>query len=107
MLKNNIQKAYRTTKLTGTILGEAGGSMLRSSIDTAKEITKLYQNAGYKAFTFGKGMVRETVKLTLANQKELLKTSGTALREVVKNFKADDAAEEQQEELTIDDVLKD
>ncbi|MEM8583183.1 MAG: hypothetical protein AAGF87_02880 [Bacteroidota bacterium] len=105
MLKNNFQKAYRTTRLTGSILSEAGGSMLRSSIDTAKEITKLYRNAGSKAFSVGKDVVRQTVRLTLDNQKELLKTSGDALKEVAKNIKADHAVE-QPEELTIDDVLK-
>ncbi len=108
MLKNNIRKAYRTTKKANAILSEAGGVMLKSSFQTAKEIAKLYQNAGFKAFSFGKGMVKETVKLAIANQKELLKTSGQALKEVAQSLRErEPEVEEEKKELTIDDILKD
>ena len=106
MLQSNIRKAYRTTKKANAILTEAGGTMLKSSFQTAKEIANLYREAGFKAFSFGKGMIRKTVELTVANQKELLKTSGEALKEVAQSIRAGAPEEEQQQdEPTIDDIL--
>ncbi|MEM6631309.1 MAG: hypothetical protein AAF694_16630 [Bacteroidota bacterium] len=107
MLKNNIQKAYNATKTGNAILSEAGGVMLKSSIQTAKEIAKLYQDAGIKAFSFGKGVVKKTVELTLENQKEILKTSSKALKEVAQSLREQESKTEKKEELTIDDLLKD
>ena len=107
MLKSNIKRAYNTTKTANAILSEAGGVMVKSSFQTAKEILKLYQDAGKKAFSFGKGMAQKTVELTVANHKELLKTSGNALKEVAKSFQEQTPkAEPKKKELTIDDVLK-
>ena len=104
---NNLKRAYKTTKAANAILTEAGGVMLKSSYRTAKEIAKLYRDAGFKAFSFGKGMVSKTVELTIANQKELLKTSGTDLKEVAQSFREGEPEEEQKKELTIDDLLND
>ena len=104
---NNLKRAYKTTKAANAILTEAGGVMLKSSFRTAKEIAKLYRDAGFKAFSFGKGMVSKTVELTIANQKELLKTSGTAWKEVAQSFREEEPEQEQKKELTIDDLLND
>ena len=102
---NNIQKAYNTTKKTNAILSEAGGMMIKTSIQTAKEIVKLYREAGVKAFSFGKGMVQKTVQLTLDNHKELVKTSTDALKEVAQSLQEREPKVEEERELTIDDVL--
>ncbi len=107
MLKNNLKKAYKTTKTANAILTEAGGVMLKSSLHTAKEIAKLYKDAGSKVFSSGKVMVKKTVQLTLANQKELLKTSSHALKEVAQTLREVEPKSEEKEEMTIDDVLKD
>ena len=104
---NNFRKAYKTTKAANAILTEAGGIMLKSSFRTAKEIAKLYRDAGYKAFSFGTGMVKKTVELTVANQKELLKTSGNALKEVAQSLREVEPAVDEKKDLTIDDVLND
>ncbi|MEL6657356.1 MAG: hypothetical protein AAFY48_07720 [Bacteroidota bacterium] len=102
---NNLKKAYQTTKEANAILAEAGGVMLKSSFSTAKQIAILYRDAGYKAFSFGKGMVKKTVELTVANQKELLKTSGNALKEVAQSLREVEPEAEEKKDLTIDDVL--
>lgn len=102
---NTIQKAYNTTKKANAILSEAGGIMIKTSIQTAKEIVKLYQDAGVKAFSVGKGMVKKTVQLTVDNHKELIKTSTDALKEVAQSLKEQEPVVEEEKELTIDDVL--
>ena len=102
---NNIQKAYNTTKKANAILSEAGGIMIKTSIQTAKEIVKLYQDAGVKAFSFGKGMVQKTVRLTLDNHKELVRTSTDALKEVAQSLQEREPKAEEEREMTIDDVL--
>ena len=102
---NNIQKAYNTTKKANAILSEAGGIMIKTSIQTAKEIVKLYQDAGVKAFSFGKGMVQKTVRLTLDNHKELVRTSTDALKEVALSLQEREPKAEEEREMTIDDVL--
>lgn len=106
MIKSNIQKAYQTTKMANAIFSEAGGVMLKSSFNTAKAIAKLYQDAGFKAFSFGKEMFQKTLELTLANQKELWETSGKALKEVAQNLRDVEPQAEPKKELTIDDILK-
>lgn len=104
---NNLKKAYKTTKAANAILTEAGGVMLKTSFRTAKEIAKLYRDAGFKALSFGKGMVTKTVELTIANQKELIKTSGTALKEVAQSLREREPEVEEKKEVTIDDLLND
>ncbi|MEM6765860.1 MAG: hypothetical protein AAF824_06830 [Bacteroidota bacterium] len=103
MGKNNIQKAYNTTRKANAIISEAGGVMFKTSIQTAKEIIKLYQDTGVKAFSLGRGMVQKTVQLTLNNHKELVRTSSDALKEVAQSLQE----REQEQEVTIDDVLTD
>lgn len=106
MLKNNIQKAYKTTKTANAILSEAGGLMFKSSVQTAKEIFKLYQDAGTKAFSFGKGMAQKTVELTLANNKELLKTSGKALKDIAQSLQNQETKAEPKKKMKVKEVLK-
>ena len=108
MIRSNIQKAYQTTKMANAILSEAGGVMLKSSLRTAKEIFKLYQDAGSQAFSFGKVVVQKTVELSLANQKEIWETSGKAIKDVAQGIRDwESQPSDVQEELTIDDILKD
>ncbi|MEM6806825.1 MAG: hypothetical protein AAF696_35820, partial [Bacteroidota bacterium] len=104
-----IQRAYKTTKTANAILSEAAGVMFKSSIQTAKEIANLYQDAGTKAFSFGKGMIQKTVELSLANQKELVKTSGKAFKEVAQSLRdqAPKVTPKKGKDLKIEDVLND
>lgn len=124
MLKNNINKLLRTTKKTNTILRKAGGVMLTSSFNTAKQIAYLYKDAGSRVFDLSKEVVKKTVSLTIDNQKELIKTSGKAIIEVAQSIRQSDvkakaspngstktsASHEKQpksnKEITIDDLLR-
>lgn len=123
MAKNNIRRVYQTTKEANAILTKAGGVMLKSSFNTAKQIAKLYKDAGFKAFNFGKEVVKKTVELTVNNQKEMFKTSGTAIKEVVQHIRENEVEVKKavkrkvkkngrqkgqvnsKKELTIDDLL--
>jgi hypothetical protein len=80
----NIAKARAANK----ILVKAGTRMLKSSFNTTKTIASLYKNAGLKAFKFGSGLLKETLKLAADTQKELLQTSGQALKETVATLRA-------------------
>ena len=119
-MSNNIQKVLKTTKEANAILTKAGGTMLKSSFNTAKEIAALYKNAGLKVFGLGKDIAKKTFELSLKNQKELLKTSGNALREVTQSIRVNTAEEKDKaknnrsksrksvtnkKEVTIDDLL--
>jgi hypothetical protein len=85
-IMTNIAKARAANK----ILVKAGVRMIKSSFDTTKTIASLYKNAGLKAFKFGSGLLKETLKLAADTQKELLQTSGAALKETVATLRAED-----------------
>lgn len=86
MQESNIKKVFQATKDANAILTKAGGIMLKASINTTKQIASLYKDAGWKAFQTSKDLVKKTVELTVSNNKELIKTSGSALKEVTKSI---------------------
>lgn len=86
MRENNLQKVFQATKKANSILSKAGGIILKSSLQTTKQIAGLYKDAGLKAFSISKELVKKTVELTVNNQKEILKTSGEALKEVAQQI---------------------
>lgn len=87
MGQSNISKAFQTTKEANAILTRAGGIVIKSSFKTAKQIAMLYKDAGFKAFSIGKEVVKTTFELTINNQKEILKTSGEAIKEAAKSIR--------------------
>ena len=86
MSKSNLNKVFETTKEANAILSKAGGVMFKSSVNTAKLIANLYKDAGLKAFGLSREVVKKTVELAIKNQKELLKTSGAAFKEVTQTI---------------------
>ena len=86
MGQSNIRKLIRVAREANAILGSAGGIIVKSSFDTAKQLAGVYKDAGSKAFNLSKEVVKKTVELTVENQKELLKTSGKALKEVAQTI---------------------
>lgn len=88
MPQRNIGKAFKATRAANAIMIKAGGVMLRTSFGTMKQIASLYREAGSKAFDLGKEVVKQTVDLAVDNQKELIKTSGEAFKEVKENIRA-------------------
>ena len=84
---STINKVFRTTKEANAILSKAGGVVIKSSFKTAKQIATLYKDAGFKAFNLGKEVIKTTVSLTIDNQKEILKTSGQAIKEAAKSIR--------------------
>lgn len=90
---NQLQKAFETTKAAQEILTEAGGEILKTSLKTAKEMASLYQEAGQQMFSLGKEMAQKTVELTVENQKEFIKTSGQAVKDVAQQFRGETKAE--------------
>lgn len=82
-----INKVFKTTMQANAILGKAGGVILKSSLNTAKQLASLYKDAGVKAFKLSKEVVTKTVELTIDNQKQVLKTSGKAIKEAAKSIR--------------------
>jgi len=93
MAQSNISKVFQTTKEANAILSKAGGIVIKSSFNTAKQIATLYKDAGFKAFNIGKEVVKTTFELTINNQKEILKTSGKAIKEAAKSIRENPEAE--------------
>lgn len=87
MSQSNIGKAFKTTRAANAIMIKAGGAMIKTSFRTMKQIASLYREAGSKAFDLGKEVVKQTVDLAVDNQKELIKTSGAALKEVTQSMR--------------------
>lgn len=87
MSQSNISKVFQTTKEANAILAKAGGIVIKSSFNTAKQIATLYKDAGFKAFNIGKEVVKTTVELTINNQKEILKTSGKAIKDAAQSIR--------------------
>jgi hypothetical protein len=106
---SQVQKAVTANK----IIVKAGSEILKSSIKTTKTIANLYKNAGIKAFRFGSGLLKETVKLAMDNQKQALQTSSQALKETVAVVRAEmkpettkkEAGKKKKKDLTIEEVL--
>ena len=123
MQRSKIYKVLLATKEANTILSKAGGTMIKSSFNTAKQMATLYKDAGFKAFDLSKEVVKKTVDLALNNQKEIIRTSGAALKEVVQSIRESDVETDmkpngrarksrkrsvpskKKEEITIDDLL--
>lgn len=93
MSQSNISKVFQTTKEANAILTKAGGIVIKSSFNTAKQIATLYKDAGFKAFSIGKEVVKSTFELTINNQKEILKTSGKAIKEAAQSIRETPEAE--------------
>ena len=87
MSQSNIGKAFKTTRAANAIMIKAGGAMIKTSFKTMKQIASLYREAGTKAFDLGKEVVKQTVDLAVDNQKELIKTSGAAFKEVTQSMR--------------------
>lgn len=87
MGQRNINKVLETTKTANAILSKAGGVMFKTSFNTAKQIANLYKEAGLKAFSLSKEVVQKTVELTWSNQKEIIKTSGNAIKEAAQSIR--------------------
>ena len=118
MAQNNIKKILRTTREVNAIVGKAGVSIAKTSFGTVKQIAGLYKETGFKAFKVGKDVLKKTVELTINNQKEIIKTSGEALKafsEHLKDHEVEDKAKmngtakqgkkAKNKEVTIDDLL--
>lgn len=120
MSNSTISKAVETNK----ILFKAGTEIVKTSFKTTQTIANLYKNAGFKAFGFGKNLLKETLKLALDNQKVLKDTSVKALKETVeiirerpvevtepkgekkaKTATKKTASKKAKKEVTIDDLL--
>lgn len=86
-MSGTINKVLQTTKAANSIFGKAGGVIIKSSFNTAKQLASLYKDASVKAFQLSKEVVTKTVELTLDNQKEVLKTSGKAFKEAAKSIR--------------------
>lgn len=98
MSPSNIQKVLQTTKDANTILTKAGSIVIKSSFYTALQIANLYKEAGLKAFDLSKDVVQKTVALTFNNQKEIIKTSGQAIKEAAQSIR--DGAEPELKTMT-------
>jgi hypothetical protein len=89
MSQSNIKKVLQTTKEANAILIKASGTVLKSSFNTTLQIANLYKDAGLKAFNLTKDLVQKTVELTVNNQKEIIKTSGQAIKEAAQSIRQD------------------
>lgn len=85
-----LRKAFEATKVTNNIFGKAGRKMIQSSFDTTKKIATLYKDAGYETYRIGKEVVKASLRLAVDNQKELLSTSGEAIKEAAKTIRKTD-----------------
>ena len=94
MAQSNIQKILQTTKEANSILRNAGGAMIISSFNTAKQIAGLYKVAGFKALNLSKDVITKTAKLAINNQKEIIKTSRRVVKEVVQSVRENTETEE-------------
>ena len=123
-MSNNIKRIWKTSKETNAILREAAGTMIRSSFQTTKQLVGLYRKAGFQTFDLGKEIVKKTFELGLDNQKQLLRTSGEAIKEIGQSIRSNittpepqpkakkgqaktktSRAKKPQKEVTIDDLL--
>lgn len=121
MSQSTIGKAFKTTRAANAILFKAGGAMIKTSVKTMKQMASLYREAGSKAFDLGKEVVKQTVDLAVDNQKELIKTSGQAFKDVTQSMRVQEAeqtgskkaktaakrkkTDTQKKAVTIDDML--
>lgn len=114
MSKSTIGKVIKTTFAASAVLGKARNKMIKSSFNTAKKIAVLYKDAGVEAFKLSKNVVKKTVELTVDNQKEMLQTSGEAIKEAAKTIRKKEArakkmtpkrGSKKNAEVTIDDLL--
>lgn len=115
MRKNKISTILRTTKEANAIITKAGGIMIKSSFNTAKQIFSLYKDAGFNALKSSRAIVKQTVELTVEHQKEMFKTSGKALKDVAQNLREERAEAKKAskpskngkkpKEVSIDDLL--
>jgi PHD/YefM family antitoxin component YafN of YafNO toxin-antitoxin module len=109
-----MAKKNKAEKTANSILIEAGTQIAKFSFNTAKNIFSLYKNAGFEAVKQSKKLLSETVRLTLDNQKNVVKTSNKAFKETVEVIREQRNAEKNEaiknrkaatEEMTIDDLL--
>ncbi len=98
-------------KTANTIIMSAGTQIIKSSLHTTKSIFALYKEAGWDAMKYGKKLFKETLKLTLDNQKSVVNTSNKAIKETVdvirqnRNEEKKEVVVEKRKDLTIDELL--
>ncbi|MCP9766399.1 hypothetical protein EGI22_00675 [Lacihabitans sp. LS3-19] len=85
--KSTLDKAIEVGKITGSIVGKAGGKILNSSLKTTKTIAGMYSKAGKSAFKIGKELLADTTKVVVSNQKTVRETSAKAFKETVETIK--------------------
>jgi hypothetical protein len=87
MKESGILKLFRIANESRCIISTAGMEILRSSLNTSKDLAKLYKKAGFKSLDFSMDLARNTGKLLLDNQKGIVRTSSKALNDLIENAK--------------------
>ena len=112
MAKKNsaTQAATPVKKSANKIIIQAGTQIIKASFNTTKHIFSLYKEAGLGTFKIGKKLVKETLKLAIDNQKNVVNTSNQAFKETVEVIRQNRQAEKKtvnkkNPELSIDDLL--
>ena len=110
-----MAKVNKAEKTTNKILIEAGKQIVTFSFNTTKNIFTLYKNAAFGALKQSKKLLFETVRLTVDNQKNVVKTANKAFKETVEVIREKRSVEKNEaiknrkapvSELTIDDLLE-
>ena len=105
------KEATPIKKTANTIIMSAGTQIIKSSLHTTKSIFALYKEAGWDAMKYGKKLFKETLKLTLDNQKSVVNTSNKAIKETVdvirqnRNEEKKEVVVKKKKDLTIDELL--
>ena len=101
-LNRFINIAQGSTK----VLIRARNEMVKSSFQSAKKLASVYKDASIEAFKLGSNVIKETLKESKVNGKQILESSEEAIREtrqIIKKGKYVDIHEKG--DLSIDDLL--
>jgi hypothetical protein len=84
MEENKMLSMLSKAKKTRNILAKAGFKMGGISLNTSKNIIRLYKDTGLKTFKMSVDLTKKTVDLLIRNHQEMVKTSGESFKEIVR-----------------------
>ncbi len=117
MDKITVSHVIQNAAPASRIIFKTGKGIFRTWIQTSRKIAGMYKQAGTDMFNEGKGLIKDTVKVTVKSQKEILESSGEAFKDILRIMKEDgtqkiksksrkkDQRKDTRENVTIDDML--
>ena len=105
-MNKKLNRILKIAQGSTKVLIHARNEMVKSSFRTAKKLAGIYKDASIEALKLSRDVIKETIKESKANGKEIFEASEDAIKETRQIIKKGEYVEHRENrDLSIDDLL--